>query len=292
VPATAAARADRLPWDHPLQRADFTSARRALQTLRRALADRAAIKRSKGAWAVRCFSSRNAPTTHLSELGRQPSSPIWNRSIAAPRTPSTLRRRNSCRLQRRRAASADVHHRADPSLDLISAVRTRHSRHRAADPRRCCHRRCRSASTGESMLRSRGCRAFGAERTLASNAALSRAVPRSSSSALAPPRRAECESASRTLDGEHYLWSHQLPNSPYRGRTIFDAQGVNRATVYQSERDDWILAMAAAGLDVHARAVRRIIPGVVRPPADRAKIWREVASSQYADGRTRPASAR
>src|SRR5262249_16318009 len=59
---------------------------------------------------------------------------------------------------------------------------------------------------------------------------------------------------------------------------IFDAQGVGGPTVYQSERDDWILAMAAAGLGyAFMPALSAAHPGVVARPLIEPESWREVA---------------
>src|SRR5205085_12261455 len=51
----------------------------------------------------------------------------------------------------------------------------------------------------------------------------------------------------KDLNGEHYL---SRINCEYAGPAdaIFTSQHVDGPTVYQSERDDWILSMAAAGL--------------------------------------------
>jgi LysR family transcriptional regulator, hydrogen peroxide-inducible genes activator len=81
----------------------------------------------------------------------------------------------------------------------------------------------------------------------------------------------------KDLDGEHYLWRI---NCEYAGRAdaIFAAQHVDGPTVYQSERDDWIMAMAAAGLGyafMPALCVNH--PGVVARPLIEPEIWREVA---------------
>lgn len=81
----------------------------------------------------------------------------------------------------------------------------------------------------------------------------------------------------RDLDGEHYLFR---VNCEYNGAAdvIFDQQRVDTPTVYQSERDDWILAMAAAGIGfafIPALSVDR--PNVVARPLVEPEIWREVA---------------
>jgi DNA-binding transcriptional LysR family regulator len=59
---------------------------------------------------------------------------------------------------------------------------------------------------------------------------------------------------------------------------IFDAQGVGGPTVYQSERDDWILAMVAAGLGYAFMPSLSVDhPGVVARALVEPEIWREVA---------------
>ena len=81
----------------------------------------------------------------------------------------------------------------------------------------------------------------------------------------------------KDLSGEHYLWRI---NCEYAGAAdaIFEAQSVDGPTVYQSERDDWILSMAAAGLGyafMPALCVNH--PGVVARPLVEPEIWREIA---------------
>lgn len=81
----------------------------------------------------------------------------------------------------------------------------------------------------------------------------------------------------KDLDGEHYLWRVNCEMGQ-AADAIFDAQGVTGPTVYQSERDDWILAMAAAGLGyafMPALCVNH--PGVVARPLIDPEIWREIA---------------
>jgi LysR family hydrogen peroxide-inducible transcriptional activator len=81
----------------------------------------------------------------------------------------------------------------------------------------------------------------------------------------------------KDLDGEHYLWR---VNCEYGAAadTIFEQQGVGGPTVYQSERDDWIVAMAAAGLGyAFMPALCVDHPGVVARPLVEPEIWREVA---------------
>lgn len=94
-----------------------------------------------------------------------------------------------------------------------------------------------------------------------------------------PSHRLAAQSAIRVkdLDGEHYLWRINCEFGP-AADAIFEAQGVGGPTVYQSERDDWIMAMAAAGLGyafMPALCVNH--PGVVARPLTEPEIWREVA---------------
>jgi LysR family transcriptional regulator, hydrogen peroxide-inducible genes activator len=81
----------------------------------------------------------------------------------------------------------------------------------------------------------------------------------------------------RDLDGEHYLWR---VNCEYDGAadTIFSQQQVDTPTVYQSDRDDWVLAMAAAGLGfAFMPALCVDLPNVVARPLIEPEIWRDVA---------------
>jgi LysR family hydrogen peroxide-inducible transcriptional activator len=81
----------------------------------------------------------------------------------------------------------------------------------------------------------------------------------------------------KDLDGEHYLARVNCEMGP-AADAIFDAQGVGGPTVYQSERDDWILAMAAAGLGyAFMPALSAEHPGVVARALIDPEIWREVA---------------
>jgi LysR family hydrogen peroxide-inducible transcriptional activator len=81
----------------------------------------------------------------------------------------------------------------------------------------------------------------------------------------------------KELDGERYL---SRVNCEY-GTSIdpvFDEQKVDWPTVYESERDDWILAMVAAGLGL-AFMPRLCVnhPGVVARPLVEPEFWREVS---------------
>jgi DNA-binding transcriptional LysR family regulator len=96
---------------------------------------------------------------------------------------------------------------------------------------------------------------------------------------LEPKHRLAAQAAVRVkdLDGERYLWRVNCEMGP-AADAIFDAQGVGGQTVYQSERDDWILAMAAAGLGyAFMPALSVDHPGVIALPLIEPEIWREIA---------------
>ena len=81
----------------------------------------------------------------------------------------------------------------------------------------------------------------------------------------------------RDLNGECYLSRINCEYDAPATR-IFEEQRADCETVYESERDDWILAMAAAGIgfgfmpELSARH-----PGVVALPLIEPEFWREVA---------------
>lgn len=81
----------------------------------------------------------------------------------------------------------------------------------------------------------------------------------------------------RDLDGQHYLERVNCEYAQYAGR-IFEERGVNDRTVYRSDRDDWILAMAAAGLGyafMPEQCARH--PEVAVRPLIEPEIWREIS---------------
>ena len=92
-----------------------------------------------------------------------------------------------------------------------------------------------------------------------------------------PARRRRTRAASRTSTASTTSGA-SIARWAGPADAVFDAQGVTGPTVYQSERDDWILAMAAAGLGyafMPALCVEH--PGVVALPLVEPEIWREVA---------------
>src|SRR5688572_2909323 len=96
---------------------------------------------------------------------------------------------------------------------------------------------------------------------------------------LEPRHRLAAQPAVRVkdLDGEHYL-SRVNCEFGDAADAVFDAQGVAGPTVYQSERDDWILAMVAAGLGyAFMPALCVDHPGVAARPLIEPEIWREIA---------------
>ena len=95
---------------------------------------------------------------------------------------------------------------------------------------------------------------------------------------VAPQHRLAAQEAIRVkdLDGEHYL-SRVNCEMGDAADAIFEAQGVSGPTVYQSERDDWIIAMAAAGMGyAFMPALCAEHPSVVARPLVEPEIWREV----------------
>jgi len=93
-----------------------------------------------------------------------------------------------------------------------------------------------------------------------------------------PDHRLAGQSAIRVRDlhGEHYLERIHCEFGAVASR-VFDEQEVEDETVYRSERDDWILAMAAAGLGyafMPEHCARH--PGVMTRPLVEPEMWREV----------------
>ena len=78
------------------------------------------------------------------------------------------------------------------------------------------------------------------------------------------------------LNGERYLNRANCEFNDYPGK-IFNRDGVRCEMVYRSERDDWILAMIAAGLGFGFMPEHSVShPGVVARPLIDPEWWREV----------------
>jgi DNA-binding transcriptional LysR family regulator len=96
---------------------------------------------------------------------------------------------------------------------------------------------------------------------------------------LAPTHRLAMQNAVRVkdLDGENYLERMHCEYAQ-RGDRIFKEQAVVDHTVYRSDRDDWILAMAAAGMGYAFMPEQSAVgPGVAVRPLVEPEIWREVS---------------
>jgi LysR family transcriptional regulator, hydrogen peroxide-inducible genes activator len=81
----------------------------------------------------------------------------------------------------------------------------------------------------------------------------------------------------KDLAGEGYL---SRLNSEYGGLAdgLFERQQIDCSIVYESERDDWILAMAAAGLGFGLMPEQCVdYPGVTSRRVVAPELWREVA---------------
>jgi DNA-binding transcriptional LysR family regulator len=81
----------------------------------------------------------------------------------------------------------------------------------------------------------------------------------------------------RDLDGEDYLDRVHCEYAQQADR-IFKDQGVKDRTVFRSDRDDWIIAMAAAGMG-YAFMPEQCAqhPDVVSRPLIEPEIWREIS---------------
>jgi DNA-binding transcriptional LysR family regulator len=80
----------------------------------------------------------------------------------------------------------------------------------------------------------------------------------------------------KDLDGERYLSRVRCEYGGPADR-IFEEQKVDCSTVYESERDDWILAMAAAGLGIGFMPEHCVNhPNVVARPLVAPEFWRDV----------------
>ncbi len=83
--------------------------------------------------------------------------------------------------------------------------------------------------------------------------------------------------AVRDLDGEDYLDRVHCEYAE-RADRIFKEQGVKDRTVYRSDRDDWILAMAAAGMGYAFMPEQCAVhPEVAVRPLVEPEIWREIS---------------
>lgn len=83
--------------------------------------------------------------------------------------------------------------------------------------------------------------------------------------------------AVRDLDGEDYLDRVHCEYAE-RADRIFKEQGVQDRTVYRSDRDDWILAMAAAGMGYAFMPEQCAVhPEVAVRPLVEPEIWREIS---------------
>lgn len=81
----------------------------------------------------------------------------------------------------------------------------------------------------------------------------------------------------KDLAGEPYLWRTHCEYAAALDE-MFTRQGLDGPTVYQSDRDDWVLAMASAGLGyAFVPELSASDPGVVVRPLIEPEIWREVA---------------
>ena len=90
-------------------------------------------------------------------------------------------------------------------------------------------------------------------------------------------RLAGCETVRvADLDGVPYLFRIHCEYGPL-AREIFSAQGLVNNIVYRSDRDDWLLAMAAAGMGYTFLPEHCIThPEVVARPLVEPEFWREV----------------
>jgi LysR family transcriptional regulator, hydrogen peroxide-inducible genes activator len=80
----------------------------------------------------------------------------------------------------------------------------------------------------------------------------------------------------RAMNGESYIHRMNCEFAGYADR-ILNEQGVTCTPTYWSERDDWTLAMVAAGLGFAFMPVRAVKhPGVIGVPVVEPEFWRNV----------------
>jgi LysR family transcriptional regulator, hydrogen peroxide-inducible genes activator len=95
---------------------------------------------------------------------------------------------------------------------------------------------------------------------------------------VAPEHKLSSLDRVRCLDlhGEAYLRRVNCELADFSGR-VFREQGVKTLTVYRSDRDDWILAMAAAGMGFSFMPSRSVNhPQVTATPLTEPEFWRDI----------------
>jgi LysR family transcriptional regulator, hydrogen peroxide-inducible genes activator len=93
----------------------------------------------------------------------------------------------------------------------------------------------------------------------------------------------------REMDGETYIHRMNCEFAGYADQ-ILEQKGVTCKPVYWSERDDWTLAMVAAGLGFAFMPVNMVKhPGVVALPVVEPEFWRQVSLVSVRGRRYSPA---